>query len=192
MPFSRRQLFKLRPRDLTGEVVGEVSGADADGQPTAPAAPRPPGALADGGAFLAACERCGACAEACPHDVIFKHGPATGAHEGTPFLDPARAPCRWCEDFPCIVACPSGALSREEAAPVPPVARVKLLPDRCLNAQGTLCDVCSWRCPSQIRAIRMVRRQPVLDDVSCTGCGLCLYHCEAEPAAFELELLPAP
>ena len=116
-------------------------------------------------------------------------GPVFGPLEGTPFLEPALAPCHWCPDMPCIAACPSGALRAPEGTPVPPIAKVALDLDRCLNTLGTLCDTCSYRCPSDIRAIRMIQRRPVLDLDRCTGCGMCVYHCEAEPSAFDLVYL---
>lgn len=182
--FNRRQLFKLRLGDLS-RVMGRKVGEAEDGLEEEPFV-RPPGALEDEDAFLETCERCHACAEACPHDVIRSFGPAYGSLEGTPFLDLHLAPCRWCSDMPCIAACPSGALQREESVPVRPIAKVALDLDKCLNTHGTLCDTCSYRCPGEVRAIRMVQRRPVLDVDRCTGCGMCVYHCEAEPSAFEL------
>ncbi|NNC87453.1 MAG: 4Fe-4S binding protein [Akkermansiaceae bacterium] len=187
--FSRRQLFKLRLGDLSREVGRAVSGdgGEEEGVPFI----RPPGALEDEDAFLDTCERCHACAGACPYDVVRLFGPAFGPLEGTPFLEPAVAPCHWCEDMPCITACPSGALAREDGGAVPPIAKVSLDLDKCLNTTGTLCDTCSYRCPDTIRAIRMVRRRPVVDLDRCTGCGMCVYHCDAEPSAFEIVHLDA-
>ena len=185
--FSRRQLFKLRLADITREMRKAVSSPgskDAAENDEAPRFPRPPGAIRDEDAFMTTCERCHACAGACPHNAIVLYGPALGRLEGTPFIDPAMAPCHWCEDMPCINACPSGALHRDAAYPVPPMAKVVLDLDQCLNSQGILCDVCSYRCPQHIKAIRMVGRTPVLDSERCTGCGMCLFHCEAEPSAF--------
>lgn len=187
--FSRRQFFKLRLGDLSREVGRAVGGADGDdeGVPFV----RPPGALADEDAFLAACERCHACADSCPYGVVKPFGPAFGPLEGTPFIDPAVVPCRWCEDMPCIAACPSGALCFDPSGEVPPLGKVSLALDKCLNTQGTLCDTCSFRCPSHIKAIRMEGRRPVLDEARCTGCGMCIFHCEAEPSAFEF-VFPDP
>jgi ferredoxin-type protein NapG len=88
--------------------------------------------------------------------------------------------------MPCIKACPSGALHQEEGVSIPPVGKVSLNLDLCLNTQGILCDTCSFRCPTHIKAIRMIRRKPVLDQDRCTGCGLCITHCEAQPSAFSL------
>ncbi len=182
--FSRRQLFRFRLGDLSREIGKSLR--DPDGEEEAVPFIRPPGALPEEEAFLATCERCHACAEACPYEVIRNFGPAFGLLEGTPFLDPATTPCHWCEDMPCIKACPSGALHQDEETPVPPIGKVTLHLDKCLNTQGILCDTCSFRCPSHIKAIRMVNRTPVLDQERCTGCGLCIVHCEAEPSAFSL------
>lgn len=181
--FNRRQLFRLGLGDFSREVGRAVGGAEQDEE--VPFV-RPPGALEDEEEFLQTCERCGACGEACPHDVVRSFGPAFGSLEGTPFLEPEIAPCRWCVDMPCIKACPSGALKQEESVPVAPIAKVSIEMDKCLNTQGTLCDTCSYRCPSHVHAIRMVQRRPVLDLEKCTGCGLCILHCEAEPGAIKL------
>jgi len=186
--FNRRQLFRLSLGDLTREVSKIVAPPAKTGDREEEKFPRPPGALADEALFLDTCERCHACADACPHGAIDQFGPAEGRLEGTPFINPAAAPCHWCADMPCIAACPSGALQREAKLPIPPIAKVSLDLDLCLNSQGILCDTCSFRCPTHIKAIRMVQRMPVLDAETCTGCGLCLHHCEAEPGAFELSL----
>jgi ferredoxin-type protein NapG len=182
--FNRRQLFRFRLGDLSREIGRTLRDPEQDEE----AVPfvRPPGALPEEEAFLSSCERCHACAEACPYTVIRQFGPAFGPMEGTPFLDPATTPCHWCEDMPCIKACPSGALHQKEDIPVPPIAKVALNLNQCLNTQGILCDTCSFRCPSHIKAIRMVQRMPVLDEERCTGCGLCITHCEADSSAFSL------
>ena len=87
---SRRHLFRLRPRDVAQLFRdAEEKGAESDEHPTYF---RPPGALAKEPDFLSACERCGKCVEACPHDSIERLGVATGVAEGTPVLDPALRP----------------------------------------------------------------------------------------------------
>ena len=193
--FNRRQLFRLKIKDLGREVGKIVESPAPDGECDGldePSFPRPPGAIPDETDFLETCERCHACAAACPHDAIQQYGPVHGRREGTPFIDPTTAPCHWCEDMPCIEACPSEALNHDPDQsqapdhPVPPIAKVTLNLDQCLNRQGILCDTCAFRCPSHIKAIRMIQRMPVLDSDACTGCGMCLYHCEAEPSAFAL------
>ena len=147
---------------------------------------RPPGALADEEVFLATCQRCGKCAEACPYGVIELLGPAAGRAEGTPVLEPAENPCRWCDSMDCVNACPSGALSLESDGNARPIGKATLHLDRCLTSQGILCDECAAVCPASVRAIRMVGRQPQLDEEVCVGCGLCAHYCASEPVAIDI------
>ena len=76
--------------------------------------------------------------------------------------------------------------SVDDIASLRPIAIAQIDHDACLLAQGILCDTCATRCPTHIKAIRMNGRHPVLDATRCTGCGLCAYHCEAEPGAIKL------
>ena len=169
---SRRQLFRIKLGDLRTLVE------ENDGEGQVPFY-RPPGALAEA-TFLQTCERCHACADACPYDVIQTFGPASGSLEGTPQLAPESDPCRWCPTMPCIEACPSGALSRSSEDAVAPIGKVHLNLADCLTTAGVLCDTCSVFCPDEIKAIRMVKRSPVLDSERCVGCGMCVYYCESD------------
>lgn len=183
--FSRRNLFRLKPTDLAQLwVKSRQQDEGAGDQPETYI--RPPGALKIDEEFLSACERCHKCIEACPYDAIQPLGPIAGAAEGTPFLTPEVKPCHWCSDMDCINACPSGALSFGENKTVPEIAKAVIDPDLCLVGQGVLCDTCAVRCPTEIKAIRMRGRAPVLDADLCTGCGLCAYYCDAEPHAISI------
>jgi len=183
--FSRRNLFRLKPTDLAQLWV--KSRRQEDGAGDRPEAYiRPPGASKVAAEFLSLCERCHKCMEACPFDVIQLLGPVAGVAEGTPFLTPETQPCHWCPSMDCIHACPSGALSFGGNEKVAPIARAVINLDLCLVSQGVLCDTCAVRCPTEIKAIRMKERFPVLDAERCTGCGLCAYHCEAEPHAITI------
>ncbi len=135
---------------------------------------RPPGAVA-GVDFLEACTRCGDCAEACPHDVIFEAPERMREATGTPMIDPARSPCRMCEDMPCIAACETGAL-RDEAPAALGTARVSQMD--CLNRLSTTCSVCIERCPVP-GAIHFVDNLPEVNERLCTGCGFCQHVCPA-------------
>jgi ferredoxin-type protein NapG len=178
---SRRQFFRLTPIDYlksdSAANQSHLAGADVV---------RPPGALASEDDFLAACERCGACARACPHGVISHFGPASGLLEKTPRLEPESNPCRWCSTMDCIKACPSGALRREVNGTVGAIGKAKLRLDQCLNSEGILCDTCVQYCPSEIGAIRMNGHSPQLDHDRCVGCGLCAFYCDASPAAIDM------
>lgn len=182
-PISRRQFFRLRPRS-----AARLMAEDQEKAALSPPATfiRPPGALQPESMFKAMCDHCGACVEACPHDVIHLLGPEHGPDEGTPILDPNKSACRWCQDFPCIAACPTPALATPPQGGPLPMALAHINLDLCLNAQGTLCDDCATACPGSIRAIRITDHRPVLDAERCVGCGLCVDVCPAQPIAISV------
>ncbi|MBT5927156.1 MAG: 4Fe-4S dicluster domain-containing protein [Verrucomicrobia bacterium] len=179
--FSRRNLFRLRVRDLAA-AWGEASKELKKGAKPKTYV-RPPGAITDEETFLDTCTRCHSCLNACPFDIIEIPGPLAGEAEGTPTLKLNQNPCHWCSTMDCIHACPSDALSMPEDGKVKGIGKVWLQPEACLNTEGIFCDTCVMYCPSDIRAIKMKNNFPVVDEKSCIGCGLCVYYCEAEPKA---------
>jgi ferredoxin-type protein NapG len=148
---------------------------------------RPPGALPEMG-FLAACTRCGACADACPPHAIVKVPTDGGLAAGTPYIDPAVQPCIACSTMPCAAACPTAALN------APPngwlghrVGVVQFHPERCITYQGTACRVCAQACPVGEAALTMDEAgHPVLRAEGCVGCGVCVGTCVSVPSSFEL------
>ena len=76
---------------------------------------RPPGAVSEP-LFLALCDRCGECVDACPHAAVLKYPEDAGASAGTPVMRPERRPCHLCDGYPCIAACPTGALRQPESS----------------------------------------------------------------------------
>lgn len=142
---------------------------------------RPPGAAAED-ELPRRCQRCGDCAEACPHGVILPLGPAYGKAEGTPAVLPRGGPCRLCDGLPCAAACRSGAL-----VPVPlsevRMGTARLVPDRCWAVRGQPCDYCVKECPPEVGALRWDGDRPVVVEEACVGCGLCVHYCTATPEA---------
>lgn len=67
---------------------------------------RPPGALRDEAEFKSRCTGCDACMKACPVNVIM----VDDLVKRYPVIYPKTAPCVHCEGYPCIAACPTGAL----------------------------------------------------------------------------------
>jgi ferredoxin len=67
---------------------------------------RPPGALSEAD-FLKACIGCDQCMVACPVNVIM----VDDLERRDPLIYPEKAPCIHCDGYPCISACPTGALS---------------------------------------------------------------------------------
>lgn len=144
---------------------------------------RPPGAKQTEEEFLNLCEGCAKCTEACTFNAIEM---VQTKEKQTPVLQLEKTPCRWCVDMPCIVACPSGALSFPEEGDVPSIGKAKINMSLCLNSHGMLCDECAIFCPTNIKAITMKNRKPELDLDKCTGCGVCSYYCQADSNAIEI------
>ncbi len=70
---------------------------------------RPPGAYPSEKTFLKLCTGCDACMAACPVNAIL----IDDLEKRKPFLDPENKPCIHCPGYPCISACPTGALHKE-------------------------------------------------------------------------------
>ena len=73
---------------------------------------RPPGAVEED-EFLKLCIKCGQCLQVCPYDSILLEDIDGGASVGMAYIDPHKRGCYLCEAFPCILACPTGALEHE-------------------------------------------------------------------------------
>ncbi|NGX43480.1 MAG: NAD(P)H-quinone oxidoreductase subunit I, chloroplastic [Chlamydiae bacterium] len=70
---------------------------------------RPPGASHSDEEFLQSCTGCDACMAACPVSVIF----IEDLEKRDPLIYSDQEPCIHCPGYPCIVSCPTGALSKE-------------------------------------------------------------------------------
>ena len=71
---------------------------------------RPPGAVMN---FESLCIKCGQCVQVCPYHSIELLGFDDGLNLGTAFIDASKRGCYLCDLFPCVLACPSGALSHD-------------------------------------------------------------------------------
>lgn len=67
---------------------------------------RPPGASSSDKVFQSKCTGCDRCMAACPVDIIM----INDLEKRYPVIYPDKAPCIRCENYPCIQACPTGAL----------------------------------------------------------------------------------
>jgi len=182
-PTSRRGFFRETFAGLLGPVVELIQERfrfdllDEEGEyEYVPPPLRPPGAVAADG-FDAACDLCGACASACPYGAIVM--------EPDPHIDPSRQGCRLCEGFPCIAACPTGALE--------PVQRDSVSmglaiwdPSLCKAMAGEACAACRKACPID-GAITIDQYYVEIDGEKCVGCGLCQQACPVEPKAIVVE-----
>jgi MauM/NapG family ferredoxin protein len=151
---------------------------------------RPPGALPEV-AFLAACTRCGACTPVCPVHAIVTVPPSGGLAAGTPYLDPRSQPCVACADFPCVAACPTGALLLpDQGWSGYRMGELAFLPERCLTFEGTTCRVCVDACPVGEAALSLDEGgHPVLKREGCVGCGVCVRECVTTPSSFQIRPL---
>jgi ferredoxin-type protein NapF len=165
--------------------------AESPPGPPLPPLVRPPGALAEPD-FLATCERCHACVEACPNHVLAQVAGRGGEIDGTPHMAFREGYCELCRA--CAEACPSGALPSEVtgAAARPGIAIVDMA--QCLNRAGfAMCLSCQDRCPE--RAITLMQlRTPTVITERCTGCGACQFVCPTSPVAVAVAPIgrPAP
>ena len=119
---------------------------------------RPPGALPEDD-FLAACVRCGLCVRDCPYDTLKLAELGDNVATGTPYFEARRIPCEMCEDIPCVVACPTGALDRSltDIGKAKMGLAVLIDQENCLNFLGLRCDVCYRVCPVIDQAITLER-----------------------------------
>ena len=140
---------------------------------------RPPGAVEEP-AFMALCDLCGKCWEACESGAI-RQAVGGGMLEGTPVIDPGEAPCWLCESVACSKACPRGALNPVERDEVK-IGVAKINESTCFFHQGMdkSCDYCYDRCPLKDKAI-VFDGGPVVNEDLCSGCGVCEYYCVSNP-----------
>ncbi|CAA7625548.1 ferredoxin-type protein NapG [Magnetospirillum sp. UT-4] len=159
---------------------------------------RPPGAIADD-TFLGACVRCGLCARDCPYDTLKLAPAGAGRPMGTPYFNARAVPCEMCEDIPCVLACPTGALDKglTDINQARMGTAVLVGHETCLNYLGLRCDVCYRVCPLIDQAITLERHHnertgkhavfiPTVHTDKCTGCGKCEKACVLEESAIRV------
>jgi len=217
-----RRKFLARTFQSVGLAAlgGMVWSGYADAVKASPLVLRPPGALKEED-FLKACIKCGLCSEACLNreSNFTKEGKrrpgtiemAKGGEDvliGTPYFVPRDVPCYMCDDIPCAVACPSGALDiktliNDDGELDITKARMGLAvvhKESCVAFWGIQCDACYRACPLLDEAITLEYQKnertgkhafllPVVHSDVCTGCGLCEKACITEkPAIFVLPI----
>lgn len=138
---------------------------------------RPPGALKDDAAFVAACIGCGLCGEVCPPRCIRFHARDGGGEVNTPYVDAEERGCILCNK--CMDVCPTGALT------VTPLDRIDMGVaeiDRtaCYPwVDRGVCGACVSICPLGGKAIgfKMWNQYRPAIRQGCVGCGLCVEVC---------------
>lgn len=156
---------------------------------------RPPGALTED-EFLGACVRCGLCVRDCPYDTLKLARLGEEVALGTPYFTARDVPCEMCEDIPCVVACPTGALdhSLTDINDARMGLAVVIDQEGCIAFQGLRCEVCFNVCPVRNKAITLEKRHnertgkhalfiPLVHSSDCTGCGKCEKACIVDDEA---------
>ena len=140
---------------------------------------RPPGAVPES-EFLAACIRCGRCAEVCPYRSIGLVDIRDGFDAGTPVVTLPDVPCYLCME--CVEVCPSGALRPLEDRDVR-MGTAVVDRETCVTWTGSLlCRTCYNVCPFQDEAIDLPLLRPEVLPDACTGCGICVHACPIDAA----------
>ncbi len=138
---------------------------------------RPPGALKDDAAFVAACIGCGLCGEVCPPRCILFHSRGGGIKVNTPYIEPQDKACILCNK--CMQACPTEALVMTALEKIDMgLARIDRTACYPWVDRG-ICGACVSICPLGARAIKFKmwnQYRPVILG-GCVGCGLCVEVC---------------
>jgi len=199
-PASRRRFLLDSARTAGGVALFSLGiglyARQSTSQP--PQALRPPGAL-DENSFTGACIRCGLCVRDCPYDTLKLATLDEPIATGTPYFTARDVPCEMCDDIPCVVACPTGALDHglDNIDDARMGLAVLIDEENCLNFQGLRCDVCYRICPVIDEAITLELRAntrsgkhalfiPTVHSDRCTGCGKCERACVLEKAAIKV------
>lgn len=127
---------------------------------------RPPWALAEN-LFTSLCDRCGACIQACPENLL---SPARG---GFPQIDFTHGECTFCAA--CLQSCSRGALRQQDAAR--PWSLLAVIGSQCLLERGVTCLTCGEQCETRAIRIPPGARRPQFDPALCNGCGACVRPC---------------
>jgi len=138
---------------------------------------KPPGALADDQAFVAACIGCGLCGEVCPPRCIAFRKRVGGEEVNTPYIDPEIKACTLCGK--CMDVCPTEALTRVKIDEIY-MGIVQIDRSACYPwVDRGICGACVSICPLGEKAIGFEFAniyQPVVKK-GCVGCGLCVEVC---------------
>ncbi len=119
--------------------------------------------------FVDLCNRCGACIDACPEEIL-----TTGSGK-FPIVDFTKGGCNFCQK--CADACKYNAFLDLAEQPWDIKAKIK---DNCLSKIGVICQSCSEVCEhSAIKfSIEMGGVPSInMDTTNCNGCGDCVEIC---------------
>ncbi len=186
---QRKDFFRAFFNDLLNGVdiaFGEELSAFAE---KFPELIRPPGA-GNEQEFLETCSKCGNCIRACPYFALRPVLMANEFDRGTPALRIGEAFCRFCHEFPCVAACPTGALSQKQQSRLHKIGCAEVIAGNCIRKDGTDCRACFDKCEEigscAIKLVTSAQNDaecsfPEIINSKCSGCGACLTVCPAYP-----------
>ena len=133
--------------------------------------PRPPWAR-DNQEFLALCNNCHKCIDACPERIIQASDESHAALQGKPIMNMEHGYCTLCTK--CVNACTTGALDNQKGFSSLPLHPT--LEGRCEAELGMACNLCAEACTKDL-IIANGLSAPTIDTDSCNGCGACAFSC---------------
>ena len=137
--------------------------------------------------FLEKCQQSYKCISVCPHEALQVYREdENDKRYSFPQIKPRQCACYYCDDFPCIAACESGALTQEYKTRKLGLAVINT--NLCFAYNDTFCQACIMNCPLTGKAIYAdMNNQPVIIEEHCIGCGLCVQCCPAEKEAIVIQ-----
>ena len=158
---------------------------------------RPPGAVGEK-LFTERCIRCARCIAVCPYKCIARSALDDGINVGSPYIYATQKGCCLC--MRCPPVCPTGALDNKVTEPAEARMGIAVVNEKtCLNhiyandetrgftdGNALYCNTCYNVCPLQGKAIILKNLViPVITD-QCTGCGICVERCPANPRSVDI------
>lgn len=135
--------------------------------------------------FFNYCNKCYQCVSACQHEAIQVCHDKNSRFDSYPVIEPEIQPCFICSEFPCVKACPTGALQMDHIQK--PLGYAKLNPINCLTYYDSFCQSCINNCPRTNKAIYSDSNgHPTIDIIECYGCGICQHVCPATPSGIQV------
>ncbi len=135
--------------------------------------------------FLEKCTQCYDCISVCPNESIRVMHDIDLAVNEYPVIMPKENPCYLCEDFPCIDACKTDALTIENSHN--PLGAIGIIKENCFSYQDHFCSSCINNCPKAGLAIYADEKgHPIINKNECDGCGICINVCPSDKPAIRI------
>jgi ferredoxin-type protein NapG len=189
---SRKDIFSLLVKEIVGMSEDEIEKSIRKMLPLSNKT-RPPGAKGSVEFFLlcmgpAGCMVCvDTCRERTSGEVIKLVNDGDPWWDGTPYVDPMQTPCILCEDIPCALACPTGALEMPDSVRVISLGKAGIDVDTCITSPSNPCTKCADKCPEDIQAIKTgMNGWVMVSSYLCVGCGQCVDTCPVNPSAIRI------